>query len=58
MARELRCSDLGMSCSWSVKAQTDEEVLKKAVEHAAKAHDMKKMEEPLLSKVKQAIHAA
>jgi predicted small metal-binding protein len=58
MARELRCADLGMNCSWTVKAATDEEVLRRAAQHAAKAHQMAKIEEPLLSKVKQAIHAA
>ncbi len=58
MARELRCADLGMNCSWSVKANTDEEVLKKATAHAAQAHHMPKIEEPMLSQVKKAIHAA
>lgn len=58
MARELRCADLGLDCSWSVKAPTDDEVLRKAAEHAAKAHQLPKIEEPMLSKVKQAIHAA
>jgi predicted small metal-binding protein len=58
MARELRCADLGMNCDWSVKASTDDEVLKKAAEHAAKAHHMTKIEEPMLAKVKQAIHPA
>jgi predicted small metal-binding protein len=58
MARELRCADLGMNCSWSVKAATDEEVLRKAADHAAKAHQLPKIEEPMLTKVKQAIHAA
>jgi predicted small metal-binding protein len=47
-----------MNCSWSVKAPTDDEVLRKAAEHAAKAHQLPKIEEPMLSKVKQAIHAA
>jgi predicted small metal-binding protein len=58
MARELRCADLGMKCDWSVKASTDEEVLKKAAAHAAQAHHLAKIEEPMLSKVKGAIHAA
>jgi predicted small metal-binding protein len=47
-----------MNCDWSVKASTDEEVLKKAAEHAARAHHMTKIEEPMLAKVKQAIHPA
>lgn len=58
MARELRCADLGMKCDWSVKAETDEEVIRKASMHAAQAHHMKKIEEPLLSNVKKAIHPA
>ncbi len=58
MARELRCADLGMNCSWSVKANTDEEVLKKATAHAAQVHHMQKIEEPMLSQVKKAIHPA
>ena len=58
MARELRCADLGMKCDWSGKAGTDDEVLKKAAEHAAKAHQMAKIDEPMLSQVKKAIHAA
>jgi len=58
MARELRCADLGMKCDWSVKAETDEEVLKKAAVHAAQAHQLKKIEEPMLSSLKRAIHAA
>jgi predicted small metal-binding protein len=58
MARELRCADLGMKCDWSVKAPTDEEVLKKAAAHAAQAHHLSKLEEPMLTNVKKAIHAA
>jgi predicted small metal-binding protein len=58
MARELRCADIGMKCDWSVKANSDEEVLKKAAEHAAQRHHMTKVEEPMLSKLKAAIHAA
>jgi predicted small metal-binding protein len=58
MAREFRCADLGMKCDWSVKASTDEEVLKKASAHAAQAHHMAKIEEPMLSQLKKAIRAA
>ncbi len=58
MARELRCSDLGMKCNWSVKAETDEEVLKKATAHAAQVHHLSKIDEPLLQKARSAIHTA
>ncbi len=58
MARELRCADLGMNCSWSVKAKTDEEVIQRAKAHAAQAHHLEKIEEPMLSQVRKAIHNA
>ncbi len=58
MARELRCADLGMNCSWSVKAKTDEEVIQKAATHAAQAHHLQKIEEPMLTQVRKAIHDA
>ena len=38
MARILRCSDLGLSCTKEIRAATDEEVLKLAAEHAEKDH--------------------
>ncbi len=58
MQRELRCSDLGMKCDWKVQASSDEEVLRKAAAHAAQAHQLRKIEEPMLSQVKKAIHPA
>ena len=38
MARTFRCSDGGVVCRATIKGETDEEVLTKAVEHAKKAH--------------------
>ena len=38
MGRILRCSDLGTSCAKEIRADTDEEVLKLAAEHAEKDH--------------------
>ena len=34
----LRCRDLGMDCPKEIRAQTEEEVLKLAAEHAEKDH--------------------
>ena len=53
--KELRCEDLGMKCSWVGKAGTDDELLRQAASHAEKAHGMKKIEEPMTSKVRAAI---
>ena len=34
----LRCKDLGMSCTKEIRAETEEEVLRLAAEHAEKDH--------------------
>jgi predicted small metal-binding protein len=47
-----------MKCDWIVKGSTDEEVIKKAAAHAAQVHHLPNIEEPMLSQVKKAIHAA
>jgi len=55
MTKEMRCADLGMTCDWVGKGSTEEEVLKAAAAHAAKAHNLVKIDEPMMAKVKAAI---
>ena len=55
MAKVLRCSDIGMDCDFVAHAETEEEILKKAAEHAATAHDMKEIPEEVLAKLRAAI---
>lgn len=55
MAKILRCRDVGMDCDFVARAETEEELLKKAAEHAATAHDMKEIPEGVLAKVRAAI---
>jgi len=38
MAKVLRCRDLGMNCLQEIRAETEEELLKLAAEHAEKDH--------------------
>ena len=38
VAKVLRCRDLGMNCAKEIRAQTEEELLKLAAEHAEKDH--------------------
>ncbi len=38
MAKVLRCRDLGMNCPKEIRAETEDEVLKLAAEHAEKDH--------------------
>jgi predicted small metal-binding protein len=40
MARELRCADLIPGCDFVAQGTRDSEVMKKAAEHAKRAHKM------------------
>jgi predicted small metal-binding protein len=55
MAKVLRCRDVGMDCDFEARAETEEEILKKAAEHADAAHNMKEIPEEVLEKVRAAI---
>ena len=56
MAKVLRCRDVGMDCNFEVRAKTEEEILKKAVEHAQAVHKMKEIPKEVVEKVRAAIH--
>jgi predicted small metal-binding protein len=55
MGKVLRCKDVGMDCDFVARADSEEELLKKAAEHAAKTHNMKEIPTEVLSKVRAAI---
>ena len=55
MAKVIRCRDVGMDCDFVAGADSEEEILKKAAEHAAATHDMKEIPEEVLSQVRAAI---
>ncbi len=55
MAKVLRCKDVGMDCDFEARAETEEEVLKQAAEHAAAEHDMQEIPQEVLAKVRAAI---
>lgn len=55
MAKVLRCRDLGMDCDFVARAETEEELLQKAAEHAAAEHNMTEISEEVLAKVRAAI---
>ncbi len=55
MAKILRCSDVGFECSSVIRAETEEEVLKQAAEHAQAVHNVKEMTEEIVEKVRAAI---
>jgi predicted small metal-binding protein len=49
------CSDVGIQCGWKAKTKTEDELMAKIAEHAAKEHDMKEIPPELMSKIKAAI---
>jgi predicted small metal-binding protein len=55
MPKVLRCNDLNPGCSFEARGNTDEDVLKKAGEHAKTAHNMKEIPPAVLDKARSAI---
>ena len=57
MAKILRCRDLGTNCPKEIRAQTEEELLKLAAEHAEKDHGfpVSKIPPSILAMVKASI---
>jgi predicted small metal-binding protein len=57
MSKLLRCSDLGTNCPKEIRAQTEEELMKLAAEHAEKDHGISVASIPptMLQMVKAAI---
>ena len=55
MAKVLRCRDVGFDCDGVTRAETEEEILKKAAEHAQTVHNLKEISEEVVEKVRAAI---
>lgn len=55
MAKELRCRDTGMNCDFVIRADSEGEIMRKAVEHARKTHGMKELAPDMNAKVRAAI---
>jgi predicted small metal-binding protein len=56
MAKVLKCGDVVPGCNAEIRGNSEDEVLKKANEHAKTAHNMQNMPADVLSKVRGAIH--
>ena len=55
MVKVLRCSDVGFECDGVIRAETEEEVLKQAAEHAREAHNLHELTDEVVEKVRGAI---
>jgi predicted small metal-binding protein len=55
--KELRCRDVGADCDYVVRGKTEEEIFRKAAEHAMTAHNMEKIPPELIEKAREAIRS-
>ncbi len=56
MAKELRCAELMPGCNFVATGATDDDVLRKAAQHAKDKHSVKELTADFTKKVKEAIH--
>lgn len=56
MLKVLHCRDVGFDCEAVVKAETEEEVLRQAAEHAQSVHGLTEITDEVVQKVRAAIH--
>jgi predicted small metal-binding protein len=55
MVKMLRCRDVGVDCDGVIRAETEEELMRKVAEHAKTVHDISEISPDLAAKVKAAI---
>jgi predicted small metal-binding protein len=55
VAKELRCGDVMPGCNFVASGATEDEVLKKAAQHAKEKHNVKELTPDLVMKVKAAM---
>jgi predicted small metal-binding protein len=55
MAKVLRCGELFPGCSIEARAETEEELLQQAAQHAKRDHGVNEIDAATLAKVKAAI---
>jgi len=53
--KELRCKDSGADCKFIARANTEEEILKLAAEHAKKDHNMAEVPQDMVVKMRSLI---
>ena len=56
MAKVLHCRDLGFDCDGVCRAETEEEILQQAAEHAKSVHNLNELTAEVVEKARAAIH--
>ena len=55
MSKQLACGDVVPGCSFKAEAASEDELMKKVAEHAAKQHGVKDVTPELQGKLKSAV---
>lgn len=55
MVKMLRCQDVGVDCDAVIRAETEEELMRKVAEHAKTVHGVTEIPADLVAKIKAAI---
>jgi predicted small metal-binding protein len=55
MSKELHCRDLGFDCEAVIRADSEDEILAQAAEHARAVHDVDEISPELVASVRAAI---
>jgi predicted small metal-binding protein len=58
MPKILRCHDVFPGCNAEVRADTEDEILRQAAEHAQKVHSVETVDDATVTKVRAAIRTA
>ncbi len=58
MAKRFACRDIGLSCGFEARAETEKELMPKIAEHARQAHGMQDIDAATMAKIKAAIKGA
>lgn len=56
MAKVIHCRDVGFDCDGVIRADTEEEALRQAAQHAESAHGIKEVPPEVLAKVRSVMH--
>jgi len=57
MAKFIKCGEIMPDCPHELRAETEDELLRKAAEHARTAHGVERIDDAMLQKVRAAIRS-
>lgn len=53
--KELHCRDVGFNCEGVIRAETEEQVLQQAAEHAGKEHGLTQLDDATVQQIRSLI---